>query len=327
MLIFVLFEILLILFKIDCGIQWWITVHLNLLSLLRYHKLILKSYGISVWAIYIQTHWFVCSGVYLDHTPLNHISLPATRVLSGKWNNHPPPRPFIAPQLLLTSYTVISLVLYHLLLPWVYNTFCILLMITPDTIVYTSWRVKIRWLKNSINKKTWLRDNQFVRSWTLNSIEMVDKHPQSSWTTFKKFGITSDIGLAHRTPTNSVSKWFGQTLLGWIWSQMVQTRLPLSLWVELAMYCSIQINNTPSQALDLKSPHNVFTSLSPTHHPTFDVTQLKPFGFLCVVYDRAIASEVSPTAQRPIFVGLQFQSSMTMGQKDWLDFCIWWRHF
>lgn len=118
-------------------------------------------------------------------------------------------------------------------------------------------------------------------------------------------GIQIERGPAHRPMANAVAERFNRTLLGRIRSQLCQSGLPLSLWGELALYCSHQINCTPSRAIRNKAPIDLFHSLIPTHTHPFSYDRLKPFGCLAFAHDRHRVSKISPVAKRFIFVGIE----------------------
>lgn len=88
-------------------------------------------------------------------------------------------------------------------------------------------------------------------------------------------------------------------------SQLLQSGLPLHLWGELAIYCSLQINCSPTIALQHHSPLQTLESLIPGHLHPFDEKRLKPFGCLCFATDRGSKSKMAPVAKRFIFVGLE----------------------
>lgn len=74
---------------------------------------------------------------------------------------------------------------------------------------------------------------------------------------------------------------------------------------ELALYCSYQINCTPSKAINNASPIHLFQSLIPTHAHPVKYHRLKPFGCLAFAHDRHRLSKISPLAKRYIFVGVE----------------------
>ena len=121
----------------------------------------------------------------------------------------------------------------------------------------------------------------------------------------KQEGIEEEKGPAQRPTADSVAERYFRTLLGKMRSQLIQAGLPLSLWGELALYCSIQINCSPSTALNHQSPSQVFESFVPGHLHPFDENRLKPFGCLCFAADRDRKGKFTPVARRFIFVGLE----------------------
>lgn len=121
----------------------------------------------------------------------------------------------------------------------------------------------------------------------------------------RDMGIEVERGPAYRPQANSVAERFNRTLLGKMRSQLYQSGLPLFLWGEAAMYTSLQINLSPTKALDFKCPVDVFKSQINTHIHPFDIDRLKPFGCLALAHDRDPSTKVSPVAKRFIFVGLE----------------------
>lgn len=104
---------------------------------------------------------------------------------------------------------------------------------------------------------------------------------------------------------NGVAERFNRTMLSRIRSQLCQSGLPLSLWGELAMYCSLQINCTPSSTINNNIPLKLFESLIPTHTHPFSHRRLKAFGCLAFAHDRHQKSKVAPPSKRYIFVGIE----------------------
>lgn len=88
-------------------------------------------------------------------------------------------------------------------------------------------------------------------------------------------------------------------------SQLIQEGLPLFLWGELTLCCSVQIDSSPSAELDHKSALRVFESLIPSHLHPFDKNQLKMFGCLCFATNRDRKFKFAPVAQHFIVVGLE----------------------
>lgn len=118
-------------------------------------------------------------------------------------------------------------------------------------------------------------------------------------------GIQTERGPAERPMANSVSERFNWTLLSRIQSQLVHCGLPLSMWGELAYYSSLQINCSPSKAINFQSPLDVFNSIIPSHTHPFEYNRLKPSGCLAYALDRHRKSKVAPMAKRYIFVGIE----------------------
>lgn len=118
-------------------------------------------------------------------------------------------------------------------------------------------------------------------------------------------GIQTERGPAERPMANSISERFNWTLLSRIRSQLVQSGLPLSMWGELANYCSLQINCSPSKAIQFQSPLDLFAANIESHMHPFQYDCLKPFGCLAYAHDKHRKSKVGPMAKRYIFVGIE----------------------
>lgn len=121
----------------------------------------------------------------------------------------------------------------------------------------------------------------------------------------KREGIEPERGPAHRPEANSVAEQFNRTLLSRLRTQLIQSGLPLSMWGELAVYSSLQINCSPHKAIDNAIPQTVLESLTVGHVHPFDITRLNPFGCLSFAVDQHQSSKIGPLAQRFIFVGLE----------------------
>lgn len=137
----------------------------------------------------------------------------------------------------------------------------------------------------------------------------LDRGAEYSSTAFtrsmKDEGIEEEKGPSQLLTADSVSERYFRTLLGKMRSQLLQSGLPLHLWGELAIYCSLQINCSPTVALQHQSPLQSLESLIPGHLPPFDEERLKPLGCLCFAADRASKSKMAAVAKRFIFVGLE----------------------
>lgn len=82
----------------------------------------------------------------------------------------------------------------------------------------------------------------------------------------KSSAIDTERGPAHRPQANSVAERFNRTLLGRIRTQLHQSGLPFSLWGELVSYSSIQLNSSPSVAIENRTPLSMITPLLQGHH-------------------------------------------------------------
>lgn len=118
-------------------------------------------------------------------------------------------------------------------------------------------------------------------------------------------GIQTERGPADRPMANSVSERFNWTLLSRIRSQLAQCGMPLSMWGELALYSSHQINCSPSKTIQFQTPLDLYTKATSSHVHPFKFDRLKPFGCLAFAHDRHRLSKVGPIAKRFIFVGIE----------------------
>lgn len=100
-------------------------------------------------------------------------------------------------------------------------------------------------------------------------------------TYLKQQGIEEEKGPAKRPTANSVGERFFRTLLARMRTQIEQSGIPIFLWGELAVYSSLQINCTPSRAINHNTPIHLFQSLCQGHVHLFDIHRLKSFGCLC----------------------------------------------
>lgn len=118
-------------------------------------------------------------------------------------------------------------------------------------------------------------------------------------------GIETERGPAHRPPANSVSERFFRTLLGRMRTQLLQSGLPPSLWGELAVYCSLQLNCSPTRALDMHIPILEYQKVMVGHLHPFDFTRLRPFGCTAFVHQQHRHNKLSTTSKKMIFVGIE----------------------
>lgn len=139
-----------------------------------------------------------------------------------------------------------------------------------------------------------------------------DRGGEYSSTEFLKYlrdhAIDIERGPARRPTANSVAERYFRTLLACIRTQFVQSGLPLSLWAELAAYCCLQLNCSPTVALDDDTPLSVFQSHCKGHVHPLRPNRFKPFGCLAYVHNQD-AKKLAPTAKRMIFVGLEAGSN------------------
>lgn len=118
-------------------------------------------------------------------------------------------------------------------------------------------------------------------------------------------GIQIERGPAHRPPANSVSERFFRTIMGPICTQLLQSGLPSFLWGELAVYCSLQINCSPTRALHMHIPMLKYEKQVVGHLHPFDFSRLHPFGCQTFAHQQQRPSKLEPTSKRMIFVGLE----------------------
>lgn len=100
-------------------------------------------------------------------------------------------------------------------------------------------------------------------------------------THLKQQGIEEEKGPAKQPTATSIQEQFFRTLLACMRTQIEQSGIPMFLWGELAMYSSLQINCTPSRAINHKTPLHLLWSISQGHVHPFDFCQSKTFGCLC----------------------------------------------
>lgn len=71
------------------------------------------------------------------------------------------------------------------------------------------------------------------------------------------------------------------------------------------MYSSLQINCSPSRAIDYKTPIHLFHSLCKGHIHPFDFTRLKPFVCLSYAHIQNWQAKLGTKSKQVIFVGLK----------------------
>lgn len=121
----------------------------------------------------------------------------------------------------------------------------------------------------------------------------------------RREGIQTKRGPAHRPMANSVVERFNWTLLARIQSQLAQCGLALSLWGELAIYPRLQIDCSPSKAINFRTPLDMLVFVTPSHCHPLDYSRLKPFGCLTFAHDCQQKSKVGPVARQFVFVGIE----------------------
>lgn len=92
--------------------------------------------------------------------------------------------------------------------------------------------------------------------------------------------------------------------MGRICIQLVQSGLPFSLWRELVAYSSVQLNSSPSVAINNCTPVSLISPLFKGHYHPVKATCFKPFGCQAYVLNHN-ASKLQPTDQTMIMVGLE----------------------
>lgn len=118
------------------------------------------------------------------------------------------------------------------------------------------------------------------------------------------FAIDTKRGQAQRPTASSVAERFNRTLLGRIRTQLAQSGLPFSLWGEVVAYSSIQLNASPSVAVNNQSPLSLITPCFQGHHHPIKISRFKPFGCQEYVLNQD-SSKIQPTAKCMIMIGLE----------------------
>lgn len=93
--------------------------------------------------------------------------------------------------------------------------------------------------------------------------------------------------------------------MGRIRTQLHQSGLPSFLWGELAAYCSLQINCSPTRALQMHIPILEFEKHIIGHLHQFDFSRLHPFGCRVFAHQQHRPTKLEPTSRSLIFVGLE----------------------
>lgn len=136
-----------------------------------------------------------------------------------------------------------------------------------------------------------------------------DQGGEYSSTAFLQFleeaGIQLERGPAQRPPANSVAERFFRTIMGRIRTQLLQSGLPSFLWGELATYCSLQINCSPTRALHMHIPMLEYEKAIVGHLHPFDFSRLQPFGCRTFAHQQHRSSKLQATSKSMIFVGLE----------------------
>lgn len=152
--------------------------------------------------------------------------------------------------------------------------------------------------------KTWFESRTEHRVLKLKS----DRGGEYSSTEFLNFlkeeAIDIERGPANRPTSNGVAERYNRTILSKMRAQLHQSGLPLKFWAELAQYTCLQINHSPTVALEHKTPHDMMKSHLTSHLHPFSVGRLKPFGCLAYVHAKP-TRKLQPTARRMIFLGLE----------------------
>lgn len=120
----------------------------------------------------------------------------------------------------------------------------------------------------------------------------------------KKEAIDVERGPANRPTSNGVAERYNRTILSKMRAQLFQSGLPLKFWAELAQYTCLQINHSPTVALDHDTPHDRMKTHLTSHLHPFSIQRLKPFGCLAYVHFKP-DRKVQPPAKRMIFIGLE----------------------
>lgn len=158
--------------------------------------------------------------------------------------------------------------------------------------------------KAFLHFQRWVESNSGFKILKLKSDRGGEYSSTEFLTHLRDLAIDIKRGPANRPTANSVSERFNRTLIGRLRTQFEQSGLPLFLWGELVMYSALQINLSPSVAIDLATPYSLFTPHLTGHHHPLKPARFRPFGCLGYVLD-VHASKLKPVAQRMFFVGLE----------------------
>lgn len=165
-------------------------------------------------------------------------------------------------------------------------------------------RTKDEAFKAFLHYQQWIESNTGFKILKLKSDRGEEYSSSEFLSHLHDRAVDVERGPANRPEANSVSERFNRTLLGRLRTQFEQSGLPLFLWGELVMYSSLQINLSPSAAINLQSPYSLFVPHLKGHHHPPKPTRFRPFG--CLAYVRDVASsKLKPTARRMTFVGLE----------------------
>lgn len=152
--------------------------------------------------------------------------------------------------------------------------------------------------------KLWIEARTHAKVLKLKS-DRGGEYSSTKFLTFlKDCAIDIERGPAERPTSNGVSERFNRTLLSKMRAQLYQSGLPLHFWAELVLYTSLQINCSPTIALQHQIPLNVFSKQLDSHEHPFNFKRLKTFGCLAYVHTKT-RTKLGPTAKRMIFVGLE----------------------
>lgn len=181
-------------------------------------------------------------------------------------------------------------------------------MTLPTIISFISCKPRVKPLEPLPILKKWMESNTERKILKLKTDRGGEYSSSGFMNHLSLCSIDTERGPASQPTSNSVAKRFNLTLLGKMRFQFEESSLPLHLWEELAMYTSIQINSSPSVAINNNSPTSLFTPFLKGHHHPVKPTRLHPFGCLAYVHEES-AAKLGPNARRMIFVGLESTSN------------------
>ncbi|CAG9830139.1 unnamed protein product [Diabrotica balteata] len=108
-------------------------------------------------------------------------------------------------------------------------------------------------------------------------------------------GIVQEFTARYTPQQNSIAEQFNRTILDKVRAMFVETNLPKSMWGEAVRTAVYQLNRTPSRAIELQVPAEIYLN-------RLDLSKLKVFGSK-VWYNLPKKSKLEPRASKGVMVG------------------------